>query len=534
MTANYFMLTLDGGHGLDWLPEFTYPPQYRPFFRGAGPTVTSNTDNRAQSVAFRENLVSNPSFEVDTTGWVSTSATLARTTAQHDAGAACLAVTATATFSVIAKTPEGTSGIPVTPGVSYSLSFRSKAATVGRTVFAYIVWFNSSGNAFGLHPALASATNNTGAWTTVSVAGAAPAGAAYASVYMNPSGLGVGEVHYFDAVLFEAASAGAYFDGSTAYSDDGTTTRERGWRGTAHASPSYEAVTPYDQPSPAPLDATDNSLYCYGPSKTLLLTKDDNLAAITKGGGPVPVSGYNGANFRAVRTVGVADDSANALATQIYDHGWLLAERPLMWGRGEDDDLYWDQNNGEVVPITGTPEVNDGRGVYGFDTVTWPGSGVGVGTVRQIVAGAEGSTRKVAAILDLLNNVAPTQRATIASTYRGAQVSFDAATLNLTTAVLALTALEQRKFWARAGLAMQMALAIVGQLRGDNPTNTDLVLGVTWGMAAITAQEAGVVGLSASNPNELQGAGPSRTFTSGNYTTLTDPLDAVLAMPAGY
>jgi hypothetical protein len=47
-----------------------------------------------------------------------------------------------------------------------------------------------------------------------------------------------------------------------------------------------------------------------------------------------------------------------------------------------------------------------------------------------------------------------------------------------------------------------------------------------------TAFEAGLVGVSASNSNEI--AGPTCTFKSVNYQTLTDLLDAVLAMPSGY
>jgi hypothetical protein len=70
-----------------------------------------------------------------------------------------------------------------------------------------------------------------------------------------------------------------------------------------------------------------------------------------------------------------------------------------------------------VVPVTGTSAVNDGKGFRGLRSVTWPGSSVGVGTLRQFVSGDEGSNRKVAAILDMVAATTSAERTNHRPTY---------------------------------------------------------------------------------------------------------------------
>jgi len=219
----------------------------------------------------------------------------------------------------------------------------------------------------------------------------------------------------------------------------------------------------------------------------------------------------------------VTDDSGTSLAMQVYNHGWVmgvplacyLAENPF-----DGVAVPWPADGGyKVVPVTGNPAVNDGAGTYGFQTVTWPGSSVGVGTLRQVVSGDEGSTRKVAAILDMLAPLGDAERSNIASVFSGTRASIETARQNLETVIGAATDAVRAQVDGRSALAgilgcNAVAASAIGSLR----------TAVLWAMRAIVAKEAGLV---------LDGF-PGTRLSVANYETLTQPLDQVLVMPAGY
>ena len=75
----------------------------------------------------------------------------------------------------------------------------------------------------------------------------------------------------------------------------------------------------------------------------------------------------------------------------------------------------------------------------------------------------------------------------------------------------------QKRFWGRVGLNAVLARSAVGVT--PNSEGGSLGLAVTAGLYAVTALEAGLVGA---------------TFTSANYQTMTDAIDAAIAMPSGY
>ncbi|GAB7003912.1 hypothetical protein JCM18899A_13840 [Nocardioides sp. AN3] len=203
--------------------------------------VTRNSANTFSTV--RTNLVTNPSFETNTTGWSGLNATLARTTTVAYVGSASMSITATATSNVWAQTA-GT--FPVTPGVDYGAAFYARAATTPRLIFCNLLWTDAGGSPVGFS-ITGSATDSTSAWTRVSSWGTAPPGAAFATIYANPiDGVAVGEVHYIDAVIFEATSlstfaTSTYFDGATT----NTTGVTHAWTGTANLSTSTETITSY-------------------------------------------------------------------------------------------------------------------------------------------------------------------------------------------------------------------------------------------------------------------------------------------------
>lgn len=202
----------------------------------------------------RTNLITNPSFETNTTGWTSAWwGSISRVTTQAYVGSA--SVSLTNNYSSSTQVNFYSDYIPVSGGGSYNFSFYSKAATTARDVFAFVEWFNSSQTSIGSGGG-SSVANNTSGWTRASAQVTAPSDAAYGRVkaYVGVSTkLGdpaVGEQHYFDAFLLEQTNAwtpGSYFDGSSTASG-----KTYAWTGTAHASSSTEttAGTSYDYAEP--------------------------------------------------------------------------------------------------------------------------------------------------------------------------------------------------------------------------------------------------------------------------------------------
>jgi hypothetical protein len=195
----------------------------------------------------RTNLVPNPSFEVNTTGWApytfNLANTIARSTVAAQSGSACLVATApTATTYTGAETPVGTGGIPVQGGAQYTASAYAKTATAvsGRHAFVTLTWYDAAGTQ--LSSSVGSSTALSTAWARASHSGFAPGGAAFLKVRVacgrSDAGLmTAGEAFHIDAVMLEQigiSAPGAYFDGSV----PDATEWDYSWTGTAHQSPS--------------------------------------------------------------------------------------------------------------------------------------------------------------------------------------------------------------------------------------------------------------------------------------------------------
>lgn len=166
--------------------------------------------------SIRKNLVPNPSFETNATGWTGGALTsVARSTAQAHTGTASLAITA-GSVSASAATLEGRSGIPVTGGAEYTASAYVRAATAGRSGYLSIYWYNAAGSYMSASNGVTFADVTSG-WTRFSATKTAPVGATFATVRVWLTGTVASEVHYVDAVMFEQASSlGSYFDSATA------------------------------------------------------------------------------------------------------------------------------------------------------------------------------------------------------------------------------------------------------------------------------------------------------------------------------
>lgn len=194
----------------------------------------------------RTNMVANPSFETDTTGWgfylPDGAATATRETTGGVNGAAFYRLSITTASTIVGGgsyyNGNGLAGytMPVSPGDALAAvgSVRTNSA---RSMQIGVEFRDSAGvlipgTFFG--PAVALAANT---WTGLSVTGTAPANAATAAInfYTTSAVWAVGDTLDTDSGLLEKASVvRAYFDGDTADTPD----LIYAWTGTAHASTS--------------------------------------------------------------------------------------------------------------------------------------------------------------------------------------------------------------------------------------------------------------------------------------------------------
>ena len=198
-------------------------------------------DNRARlydptnmpTVAARTNLVTNPSFEVDTAGWMATGAggSITRSTSESKFGIASVARAYTATSIGYVQTDYMT-GFAVGETVTVSAWVKSSAS---RNAQVIINWYNSS-NVFVGQTAGSNTATSTTDWQQRSVTSTCPATADRLVVFLTVAGTN-GDTHYWDAVLLEkSATLNPYFDGT--YKDGSIQTVTQVWNGTPDASTS--------------------------------------------------------------------------------------------------------------------------------------------------------------------------------------------------------------------------------------------------------------------------------------------------------
>ena len=168
----------------------------------------------------RSNLVVNPSFELDTTGWVvDNRCTLAVSASQSKVGGSSLEQTTSTTGgganSVRARTPTGILGMPVTAGQPYYAEARVFSALAARKGRLSVVWYSAAGALLSTS-ATADITLPTAAWTTLTLSATAPATAAFATILLGHDGIGsTGQTVLWDAImLVQSATPVDYFDGS--------------------------------------------------------------------------------------------------------------------------------------------------------------------------------------------------------------------------------------------------------------------------------------------------------------------------------
>lgn len=166
----------------------------------------------------RKNLVTNPSFKADISGWVGVnSATLSLGTDKGYYGSSYL---------IVAKSSLGGSGaatsnfisIPASNvGLKYSASAYVRvpiSQAESANLILKIVWYNANGEPIGENASEVLSLEANGEWNRESVVGTAPLGAVFAKLTLTQLiGGTAGKVFHLDAVLFEQSDyVGGYLD----------------------------------------------------------------------------------------------------------------------------------------------------------------------------------------------------------------------------------------------------------------------------------------------------------------------------------
>ena len=195
----------DGANALSYLQEIEKAEPGRLFIDKSGRIVFRSRNNDINNPTYdytRTNLCYNPSFENNTTGWVSTAGTITRSTATAYIGTASgsLAAGATAEQYFTAQV-----------GVDYNLSVYAKAST-GTAVIQVSGLTSTTGTAYTTASSAIGTVTSAG-WTRVNTTVNASSLFAGIGISQTPSTNAV----FLDAILIEATPVvDAYFDGANA------------------------------------------------------------------------------------------------------------------------------------------------------------------------------------------------------------------------------------------------------------------------------------------------------------------------------
>lgn len=200
----------------------------------------------------RTNLVLNPSFEVNTTGWSSASVTQTRITTDSYYGTASNQVVTTATASNvgIVLTRSTTYAIPITPNQPYTITAWVKNTVGTRSINMRFITKATATGSTAVETFTSNSTTST-SWTQLTI-NCTPTNATgvFAEIFIRYSTAGaIGDTFRADGILCVQASTNTYYwDGTTT---DIPTNRNYAlaWTGTANNSTS--TATAYFSDIPA-------------------------------------------------------------------------------------------------------------------------------------------------------------------------------------------------------------------------------------------------------------------------------------------
>lgn len=184
------------------------------------------------------NLLGNPSFETNATGWSSTSlASVTRSTSIAAVfGSGYCNQTSSASGAAFMQRDER---INVTPSTEYTLSGYMRPNTSGLTGRLIIRWISAEGTTIR-ESTVVSSTLSTSAWTRVSVTATAPKNATTARILAGATFTASGQVNRVDALMFNEGELTTYVDGSLAADTYYSYAWDDGADSTSHRTPFVE------------------------------------------------------------------------------------------------------------------------------------------------------------------------------------------------------------------------------------------------------------------------------------------------------
>lgn len=188
----------------------------------------------ASSLGYRINYVSNPAFEVDTTGWEGVDGgTLARITSDFQSGSACLEVTNT-----VESGAQTATRVPLVEGDgTYYMSAYVKIPTGGTSANMFLRYLQyetlESTSTVGTGNVGTTAVTDADGWVRLTGSFTKATIANYMVFRIVTDSTTSSDTFLVDSVMLEYAALGDYFDGSNGGF----------WTGAAHNS--FSGATPY-------------------------------------------------------------------------------------------------------------------------------------------------------------------------------------------------------------------------------------------------------------------------------------------------
>lgn len=158
--------------------------------------ITYNPANATVSNVHFTNLITNGTFEVNTTGWnPGVNTTLTRDTTQFYSGVASMKAQGTA-FTITAFQFGTNTTMTAAPLSKYKASGWFRADFNMKDIFVQLAYINSGGTTIQLQTSPLSALKNTG-WTQVAVTGVAPAGTVRVEMRVTGNKLAANQAAFF-------------------------------------------------------------------------------------------------------------------------------------------------------------------------------------------------------------------------------------------------------------------------------------------------------------------------------------------------
>lgn len=190
----------------------------------------------------RTNLVLNPSFEVNTTGWTSSAVTQTRITTDSYYGNASNQVAATTvnTNVGIILTRNATYAIPITIGSAYTITAWVKRTVGIRNINMRFITKATASGATAIETFTSNAVTTSGTWQKLTI-NCTPtnASAAFAEIFIRFGNTGsIGDAMLIDGILCVQASSNDYYWDGTTTDIPASRKPEIAWTGTANNSTS--------------------------------------------------------------------------------------------------------------------------------------------------------------------------------------------------------------------------------------------------------------------------------------------------------